>query len=56
MPGGTVHLHGYHIASPQCHEQLDKYCPTVIAHKVYVSSTHALVAGSVGSPDLVLGP
>ena len=33
MASRTVHLHGYHISSPQGHEQLDKYRTTIIAHK-----------------------
>jgi hypothetical protein len=33
MASCTVHLHGYHISAPQCHEQLDKYRTTIIGHK-----------------------
>jgi hypothetical protein len=33
MASGTVHLHGYHISAPQCHEQLHKYRTVIIAHK-----------------------
>src|SRR2546427_11667301 len=42
MASCTVHLHGYHISSPQCHEQLDKYCTTIIGHKAYISLLHSL--------------
>src|SRR5919202_1989017 len=37
MASRTVHLHGYHIPSPQCHEQL--HGTTVIGHKAYSSLT-----------------
>jgi hypothetical protein len=42
MARGTVHLHGYHIASPQCHEQLDKYRAPIIGHKAQISRLHSL--------------
>jgi hypothetical protein len=40
MASSTIHLHGYHISSPQCHEQLDKYRTIIIGHKAYISLTH----------------
>src|SRR4029453_4159075 len=40
MASRTVHLYGYHISSPQCHEQLDKYHTLIIAHKAEISLIH----------------
>jgi len=40
MASGTIHLYGYHISSPQCHEQLDKYRTIVIDDKAYIRFTH----------------
>src|SRR4029453_15677412 len=42
MASGTVHLHGYHISSPQCHEQLDKHRTFIIAHKTKITLPHPL--------------
>jgi hypothetical protein len=42
MASCTVHLHGYHIASPQCHEQLDKYRTIIIVHKAQISLVHPM--------------